>query len=253
MQPSITIALRAARALSDRLISLQRDWGRLAEQGTDMAKAILRAQEESFERAQFVLSKAYPNHAIHLEDGSPVAEVESVWRIGDFQAMHDLGRGGLESSFIIAQQIRGRLESGLICFPFLEQNFTVTRSRGAQLNDSRLRCMNVEHLRNAALGLDQSLLPSWLGLVEAHNIDIRVQVNPVRQHCLVAQGNLDGAMTSKLNPFAVEMLSLLMQEAGAITGSLNGQPAPQQRGGQFMSAHPRLFKQMSKANHELGM
>lgn len=249
MQPTITIALRAARVIAEPMLYLQREMTAEKDSLNSAQAKITRTLEDCLDRAKQILAKAYPDQTIITDDEQSLPEYGPYWQIGGFAGLLDFVRGGHQLSFTIAQFNKGRVEHCLLTFPSLEQHYSASRSRGAQLNDSRLRCRYTEQQADQRLGLSQSFLPPWLE--QYPDTDYSCYDNPMLMHACVASGNLDAAITSPISPLNQQCLTLLLQESGAITGQANGNPLADNRRQSLMSGHPKVFKQLAIINQQL--
>ncbi len=242
MQPTITIALRAARVISESMTFLQRELQADKDNPSAMQQRVTRSIDDCLDRASQILSKAYPDQQIITDDLDCPAEQENFWQIGGFSGLNDFLRGGHQLSFTIAQYQKGRLEHCLISFPNLEQYFSASRSRGAQMNDGRLRCRFTEKLSELRLAISSSELADWLA--SQPELNYSSYDNPILMHCQVAAGIFDASLSQAISILNQDSINLLLQESGAITGQANGHPLTQKGKQSILSAHPKTFKQL---------
>mgnify|MGYP000918176814 FL=1 len=169
MQPTLTIAIRAARAAGRILLRYLDRVDQLPIQSksqNDFVSEVDRAAEDAIIHE---LRSKYPDHAILAEESGSQGRSDLQWVIDPLDGTTNYLHGFPQFSISIALRHRGRLECGLVYDPLREEMFTAERGGGAQLNDRRIRVANRSGLEGALIGTgfpyrDQRQLDTYLAM-----------------------------------------------------------------------------------------
>ncbi|HSH56406.1 MAG TPA: inositol monophosphatase family protein, partial [Halomonas sp.] len=144
-----------------------------------------------------------------------------------------------------------RAEHAVVICPFSDDEYLVSRGRGAQHNGKRIRVPGRHTVAGTrvAMGLpDASLrsrhLPAYLTLVQQLGPLIEMQRatgSGLLDLAELASGRADAAFVLGLEEQDLHVGSLLLKESGALMGTPDGQPRVE-ADGQLMAAGPRLYK-----------
>lgn len=252
MQPMVNIAVRAARAAGEVIV---RQAGRLdrvqvtTKGRNDFVSDVDREAEAAIVRT---LRKAYPDHAIHAEEGGREEAAggppEYTWIIDPLDGTTNFLHGFPHYAISIALQHRNRLEAGVIYDPLREELFTAYRGAGAQLDGRRIRVPQRKSIDGALLGTgfpfkNQHLFEPYLGMFERtaqRASDLRRAGSAALDLAYVAAGRLDGFFELGLQPWDIAAGLLLIEEAGGYVGDIFGGHEPL-RHGHVLAASPKAF------------
>lgn len=245
MHPTLTIALRAAEALSDRLQHLRKELAQADDEGLSPKQIISQAMDDAAFRSIRILRNAYPDQRIEVI-GRPEAlhepehEARSSWYIDILQGESDFARGGNHCSTLIYQKAGDKVQHVCITFPFLDVQYTATAGRGAQKNDHRIRLQARDSINGGVVQIDE-LLTSLAVPTVSQGASVRITGNAMLDHCLVAEGVADAAITHTVDEHEAMALALLLQESGALTGAMTGAPLRFDRPTSLVSGGKRPF------------
>lgn len=230
MQPTLTIAIRAARAAGrillryfDRVDQLQIQ----AKNRNDFVTEVDKAAEEAI--IQELRSK-FPDHAFLAEESGASGRSPFEWVIDPLDGTTNYLHGFPQFSVSIGLRHRGRLECGVVYDPLREEMFTAERGGGAQLNDRRIRVANRPTLEGALIGTgfpfrDQRHLDTYLAMFRTilqNTAGIRRPGSASLDLAYVACGRTDGFWELGLSEWDMAAGALLVMEAGGTVSDLSG-------------------------------
>lgn len=184
------------------------------------------------------IRRAHPDHAILAEEGGASGEHEIRWIVDPLDGTTNFMRGIPHFAISIAQEVRGRLEHGVVYDPIREELFTASRGHGAFLNDRRIRVADRRDLKGAlvatALPFQQRrLLPTYQAILN----DVFAEVEDIRRGgaasldmAYVACGRMDAYFEMGVQPWDIAAGALLVREAGGVVADLSGDGDPLQTG-----------------------
>jgi myo-inositol-1(or 4)-monophosphatase len=230
MNPTLTIAVRAARAggrillrFSDRIDQLQIQ----TKSRNDFVSEVDRNAEEAIVRE---LRGKFPDHAILAEEGGAQGRGDYQWIIDPLDGTTNYLHGFPQYSVSIALRHRGQLECAVVYDPLREEMFTAARGQGAQLNDRRIRVAPRPSLDGALIGTgfpfrDQRQIDAYLGMFRAITLEtagVRRPGSAALDLAYVAAGRTDGFWELGLSPWDFAAGALLITEAGGTVSDLAG-------------------------------
>jgi myo-inositol-1(or 4)-monophosphatase len=230
MQPSLTIATRAARAAGRLILRYFERVDQLqiqAKTRNDFVSEVDRAAEDAIIQE---LKSKYPNHAFLAEESGPRGRSDFEWIIDPLDGTTNYLHGFPQFSVSIALRVRGRLECGLVYDPLREEMFTAERGGGAQLNDRRIRVANLTGLEGALIGTgfpfrDQRHIDTYLSMFRTilqNTAGIRRPGSAALDLAYVACGRTDGFWELGLVEWDMAAGALLVSEAGGRVSDLAG-------------------------------
>lgn len=262
MQPTLNIALRAARIASEQIA---RDLERLdiiKTEQSSLNEFVNNAAASAEKSAAYTIHKSHPEHRIrgrHLGDlgqSSDTSEIE--WHIDPIQGESNYQRGLPIFALSLVCRLKGRAEHAVIINPITGEEFTASRGRGAQLNGKRIRVSNNKTLHNSLIGVQFHNRASDKGNLTAFqeiSNNILLQDGQLHQSgsaalslANVAAGRLDGCCFFSLDEWELEAGSLMIQEAGGLQSDLVGGNQMIQKG-QLVAGNPKLLKHLLQAIH----
>ena len=154
MHPMVTIALRAARDASTLILDAmgRPDRFRVFDKGAnDFFTNVDKAVEE---KLITLISKTYPDHSFHGEESGyrEGKDKDILWVIDPIDGTRNFIHGYPHFCISIACVQKGRIEHALIIDPVRQEEFTASRARGAQLNETRIRVNDCPALDKATIG-----------------------------------------------------------------------------------------------------
>ncbi|HEX7030077.1 MAG TPA: inositol monophosphatase family protein [Gammaproteobacteria bacterium] len=253
MHPMLNIGVRAARRAGDLIV---RGMDRLGDirietkAGNDFVSEIDRDAERAIIET---IRRSYPDHAFIAEESGRTGEAEFEWIIDPLDGTTNFLHGFPVFAVSIALRIKGRIEHGVIYDPLRQELFTASRGSGAQLDGRRLRVTTRRELSTALLGTGfpyregddiDRYMQTFRAMTERSR-GIRRAGAAALDLAYVAAGRLDGFWEMNLKLWDIAAGALMVQEAGGLTGSLDGGTAHLETGN-ILAANPKLFAEMAK-------
>ncbi len=185
------------------------------------------ADEACEQRIRDIISTAHPEHAFWGEEGGMhSSDSEFLWLVDPIDGTKSFVRGYGFFSTQVALMHRGELVLGVSHAPVFGQTAWAARGQGAFLNgeairvdthiDPSMRCVSTGNIRSL---IDKK----WnkLGDLLKKFSKIRGYGDFYHYH-LLAAGKLDLVIESDVNILDVAALSVIVQEAGGVVTSLQG-------------------------------
>ena len=245
MQPIVTIALRAARAAADKLSYTLANIDSLTAEGDSREAVFDKAIEDAAWRARKAIRKAHQRHHIDClqigRDESRDHDGESSWQINILSGETNYRAGYPGYLINISYYRNDRIEAVALLDPASGDEYGAVRGRGVQLNERRVRVAGAS-LDKALAGIestDFSETARWAEKVAG----VRVSGCALASLANLVAGRLQLAYADGLNEVDFNAASLLLQEAGALSGDRNGGPVSAKKG-ELLAAAPKTFKQL---------
>ena len=245
MQPILTIALRAAQSAAEKLNYTVTSIASLTAEGTSRKEVFDKAIEDAAWRARKVIRSAHTRHHIDSvqlgKEDSRDWDGQSRWVIDVAAGEHNLRNGYPGFLVNVALYTKDKIDCVALIDPMTEDYMIASRGRGVHFNDRRVRAEFVP-LAQATCTLatkDMVLLSKWQDAV----YDIRVSGCALYDFINLAAGRVNVAIAQQMSPADLASALLIVQEAGALTGDVEGKPIKMDRG-ELLAASPRLFKQL---------
>ncbi len=222
MQPTLHIAIRAARAAGRILLRYAHQIDRIPVQTkryNDFVSEVDRQAEAAIIRE---LQAKFPHHAILAEETGAQGKGEFEWIIDPLDGTTNYLHGFPQFAVSIALRRRGRLLCGLVYDPLREELFTAARGEGAQLNNRRIRVSERRSLEGALIGTgfpfrDHRYLDPYLEMLKTlvqTTAGVRRPGAAALDLAYVACGRTDGFWELGLAAWDMAAGVLLMQEGG---------------------------------------
>lgn len=260
MQPTLNIALRAARIAGeqiaraiDRLDIIKSEQENVREFIEDTSRAAERS-------VAYTISKGHPGQPILGRYSGALTDnpsnTEQSWQINPIDGLTNFANGLPFFAISITCKLNERAEHCVILNPITGEEFTASRGRGAQLNGKRIRVSQLKLLDGALIGTDFSnqvedreRLTPYLEMFK--NISLQggqLQSNgsPALTLAYMAAGRIDACWYPNLDDWTLDSGMLLIQEAGGLMGDFNGGNNIH-KSGDLVSGNPKLFKQLLQA------
>ncbi|MCH1553526.1 MAG: inositol monophosphatase [Luminiphilus sp.] len=258
MEPTVNIALRAARKAGDIIARASDDISRLRVEAKGKADFVTEVDLAAEEEIISSLQKTYPDHAFLCEESGRTGpeDADYLWIIDPLDGTSNFMRGIPHYCVSIACVAKGKLEHAVILDPIRQEEFTASRGRGAQVNGRRMRVSNRRDLKDSLIGTGTPFLGhcddrlDWyvkgLTTIAGQSMGIRRMGSAALDLAYVAAGRMDGFWEAGLNAWDVAAGILLVRESGGLVTDFNGSDAVLD-GGDIMSANPKLLRQIAGA------
>ena len=154
MEPTASMALRAARKAGDLIVRASDDMDRVGYQAKAAADFVSEVDIAAEKEILYHLSKTYPEHRFECEESglSGNEESEYTWVIDPLDGTSNFLRGIPHYAISIACLHRGKIEHAVVYDPVRREEFIASRGRGAQLNGHRIRVGDRTELRESLIG-----------------------------------------------------------------------------------------------------
>ncbi len=241
------------------------DWLRLLREAADLADAIAlrhfrratlrvepkgddspvtfadRGIEEAVRR---LAGSRHPDLGVFGEEEGATGEAASVRLIVDpIDGTRNYVRGVPIFATLLAIEVEGTVEAGLVSAPALGQRWHAARGTGAWNGTRRLAVSTVAdlahaHLLHGSIGgrAEDNPLPGLLVL--ARRVERTRGFGDFYQHVLVAEGAGDIAVDAEVRPWDIAALQVIVEEAGGRATTLAG--SRDINGGSLISSNGRL-------------
>ncbi len=257
MQPTLNIAVRAARRAGDLILRYVDRVPSLTVSTKAHNDFVTEVDRQAEATVIDVLRAAYPDHGILAEEsGSHGADHEYRWYIDPLDGTTNFLHGFPQFAVSIALEHKGRIEQAVVYDPLKQDLFTASRGRGAQLNGKRIRVAGLRALDQALVGTGfpvkhrehierycaqfRAVLERTAGLRRAGAASLDL--------AYVACGRLDAFWELGLSPWDMAAGALLVEEAGGLVCDLAGGDR-WLFGGEIACSNPKLLKPLLQALH----
>jgi myo-inositol-1(or 4)-monophosphatase len=252
MQPLLNIAIRAARRAGEIITRGMNRLHRIDVQRKGQNDFVTEIDIAAERNIIETIRKHYPDHAVLAEESGQSkgrsADSEFVWIIDPLDGTTNFLHGFPQFAVSIAVQRRGRMEHGVVYDPLRQELFTTSRGEGAQLDGKRIRVSNHVGLEGALIGTGFPYRSNlhWLDHYMAMMKTVMQQTAGIRRPgsaaldlAYVAAGRLDAFWEIGLAPWDTAAGTLLIAEAGGMTGTLKGHEYRQT--GNIVAGSPKVY------------
>jgi len=241
------------------------DWLRLLREAADLADAIalrhfrsatlrvepkgddspVTAADRGIEEAvRRLAGSRHPDLGVFGEEEGATGEAASVRLIVDpIDGTRNYVRGVPIFATLLAIEVEGTVEAGLVSAPALGQRWHAARGTGAWNGTRRLAVSTVAdlahaHLLHGSIGgrAEDNPLPGLLVL--ARRVERTRGFGDFYQHVLVAEGAGDIAVDAEVRPWDIAALQVIVEEAGGRATTRAG--SRDINGGSLISSNGRL-------------
>ena len=251
MQPILNIALRASRQTSEYINHFIDKQDPAQSDASANKKIVSHLESTLFQNFYDTIKKAYPTHYL-VEPGDTMSGVkEDSWHINRIHNPEHLLRKLPTCAFSVIHKRQGKAQDALLANPFSGDEFTASRGGGATLNGRRTRCSSAKSL-DAAL-IATNILKQLPKHADEHVVSALIAelANSAKQIviggcdaldvAMVASGQLEAAVLTRVDSFELEAAMLLCQESGVLAGTFSGGLFGQGTD-KLIVASPKLFK-----------
>lgn len=255
MEPTASMALRAARKAGDLIVRASDEMDRVGYQAKAAADFVTEVDIAAEKDILYHLNKAYPEHRYQCEESGLSGNEESdyTWVIDPLDGTSNFLRGIPHYAISIACLYRGKIEHAVVYDPVRREEFIASRGRGAQLNGHRIRVSDRVEIRECLIGTGVPFLDhcdehlDWytqsLAAVAGRSMGIRRGGAAALDLAYVAAGRLDGFWEMGLNQWDIAAGALLVREAGGLVADLTGGESWYESGN-VVCGNPKLLRQL---------
>lgn len=259
MQPTLNIALRAARIAGEQVARAVERLDIIKSEKEDVGAYIVDTASAAERTIAYHLLKANPGHRITgLQSGSIGSKEKSdyEWYINPIDGLSHFASALPTFALALVCKQQGRIEHAVVLNPITGEEFTASRGRGAQVNGKRIRVSDLTTLPKALIG-NHFNFRNEAGLDQHLGGTKQLYLQGARLHLVgsaaltlayQAAGRTDACWIQGADSWELDAGLLLLQEAGALIGDLNGS-SDMLNSGNLVAANAKLFKQMLKLLH----
>ena len=234
MEPTASMALRAARKAGDLIVRASDDMDRVGYQAKAAADFVTEVDIAAEQEILYQLGKAYPEHRFLCEESGVSGNegADYTWVIDPLDGTSNFLRGIPHYAISIACLHRGKIEHAVVYDPVRREEFIASRGRGAQLNGHRIRVGSRHELTDSLIGTGVPFLGhcdehlDWytqaLAAITSRSMGVRRAGAASLDLAYVAAGRLDGFWEMGLNQWDIAAGALLVREAGGLITDLSG-------------------------------
>ena len=255
MEPTASMALRAARKAGDLIVRASDDMDRVGYQAKAAADFVTEVDIAAEKEILYQLGRAYPEHRFLCEESGLSGNEDSdyTWVIDPLDGTSNFLRGIPHYAISIACLHRGKIEHAVVYDPVRREEFIASRGRGAQLNGHRIRVGSRHELNDSLIGTgvpfmghcDEHL--DWytqtLAAITSRSMGVRRAGAASLDLAYVAASRLDGFWEMGLNQWDIAAGALLVREAGGLITDLSGGEG-WYNSGNVVCANSKLIRQI---------
>ena len=254
MHAMLNVAIMAARRGGDILVRNIPKLDKLKVEQKGQNDFVSEADHAAERAIIEVISKHFPEHAIHAEESGKTGESDYVWIIDPLDGTTNYIHGFPVFCVSIALTYKALIELGVVYDPLRNELFTASRGQGAQLDGRKIRVSGTIEVSRALIGtgfpyrtsnksLDHYM--SMLTKAIQNTSGIRRAGAAALDLCYVAAGRLDAFWETGLMPWDLAAGALIIREAGGIVSALNGSENFLDTG-HVLCGTPRIYSGLAK-------
>ncbi len=197
----------------------------------------------------------YPDHSVIGEEygETPAGASEYCWIIDPIDGTKSFMRGVPLYAVLIALEVQGRVDVGVVYFPALNEMVSAATGHGCWLNGRRARVSPIKDLDRAMVSFTDAGSFARYGREEAWK---RIQKATYFQtgwgdaygHCLVATGRVELMLDPVMNLWDCGPFPPILKESGGYFGDWRGNPVI--RGGEAISTTEALLPKVLELINE---
>ena len=263
MNPMLNMAIKAAHEAGDIIARSADRIDQLQIENKDKNDFVTEIDRAAEDTIIGILKKAYPDHAFLGEEsgkheGSSNGSSQYEWIIDPLDGTTNFLYGIPHFAVSIALKKDGVLDQAVVYDPMKDDLFYASKGGGAFLNKRRIRV-------SKRLSLGNALLTTGIPYLESHDSNIDTYFKTLKAMMIgtagirrpgsasldlayVAAGRYDGFWEFALHEWDIAAGVLLIQEAGGLTGDMQGGNT-HMKTGNIVAGSPKVFKDMIKRLH----
>jgi myo-inositol-1(or 4)-monophosphatase len=251
MHPLLNIALQAARDAAEAIAHSSDRLDRIKIINDDPAHFLTSMDLEAEKTIFYHLEKAHPEHSFHsrasgLKQGE---NKDTVWLIDPLIGNRNFATGYTQFGVSLACQIEGVVQHAILVCPLLREEFIATRGAGARLNSHRIRVGKRTEIQGSLIGINPEGMPQDVA-VGLQTEFMTAGASPRISGCTaldmvqIAADRMQGGCSANENMLTLAAAKLILQEAGGLLGSENGNPNLTDAT-ELLYGNPKIYKQLS--------
>lgn len=253
MQPTLNIAVRAARAAGDVIMRRFDRLDTIKVETKQRGDFVSEVDREAEARIIQTIKRSYPEHGILAEESGEQRGDGHVWIIDPLDGTTNYLHGFPHFGVSIALAHQGRLEQAVIYDPVRQELFTASRGGGAELNNRRIRVTGCRALEKAVVATDfpfregpahETHMAILRGLI-TRTAGVRWPGAAALDLAYLAAGRIDGFWELGLKRWDIAAGALLVREAGGIIGDPRG-GEDYLATGDVVAANPKLYHHLMR-------
>lgn len=258
----LDIAVKAARAAGKIINHASLDLGHLDVQEKAPFDFVTAVDKKAQSTVVELIERYFPKDGIVAEENGMRTNAQSdrCWYIDPLDGTTNFMHGFPHYAVSIAYTVKGRVMVAVVYDPAKNELFTAERSKGAFLNNRRIRVSGRTDFSKALIGTGfpfrrsdnyETFLPK-LERVARSAAGLRRAGSAALDLCYVACGRLDGYWESGLQSWDLAAGSLMVLEAGGLVTDLKG-GEDYLLGGNICVGTPKIFSPLLvKVSDDLG-
>lgn len=211
MQPTLNIALRAARTAAEKVQYTLKQQPTLLAEGASIEDIYKDMLEGASARVAKTIRAGHPGHNIIVlqtglnEARKPEPGVE--WQVNLLSGEQNFIKGFPYFAVTVAQVVKGRVEHAAVVNPMTNDEFTVSRGRGVALNEVRVRAGSTKKLEQAMAATNTQInSPEFNKISQAQNL--RLTGCAMLDFAWLATGALDLVTAENMAEIEVSVAAL---------------------------------------------
>lgn len=241
MSPDLECALRLAEAADEISVGRFRARDLIVETKPD-ATPVTDADRAVESALRAILAAERPADGILGEEEGTVGGSQRRWIIDPIDGTRNFSRGIPVWATLIALEVEGRVELGVVSAPALHRRWWAERGGGAHVNHDRIRVSAVRSVADAVLSLAAEHPLPELGAAAWHSRGF----GDFWGHMLVAEGAIDGCIdTTGVSVWDLAAVQPIVEEAGGTFTDFSG--VPRIDGGSAISSNGHLHAELLAA------
>jgi len=253
MTPIINLVLRTARQFNEYLVqSIEQRDPASSDLQSDL-KLMSHLETSLFQNLMDTLKRGYPTHYLAEPGETLREEKEDSWHIYGFDAKDQFCRRLPTACYSVEHRHKGKTVDAIVINPFSGDEYTASRGKGCALNNRRTRCTNVTAVDQSVVANNTLTQVPSLRDSQEHAIELVTSIaqsskgfsstgNPMLDCVYVAAGQADAALLTQVDTEALRSALLICQEAGCLSGTLNGGVIQDSRKRNIAVSNPKLYK-----------
>ena len=239
MHPTLTIALRAAKAAADKLAYVTNNLDVLTAEGDSTSKVVETAIDDAAFRCQKFITNAFEDAKIFYahESTIPTKENQEYWYVNVLSGSNNFAIGFGQFCVVVSQYKLGKIENTVIVNPMTNEEFYASKGRGAQFNEKKIRCKQRREVADSAIATFAQ--NGW----DKNALFTRITGSSVLDLCHLAAGQFDAVFADVSHPMDLQAALLVSSEAGALSGTPHGAPL-NSKSTTALAANSKLFKNL---------
>ena len=252
--PSLAVAVRAARNAAAIVTDAAHDLRRLPAFSTGHGEIVSAAEKEAEDAIRSTLKAAFPEHAFAGAGAAERADSSWRWIVHAIDGTANFAHGYPHYAISIALARGSDVTHAAVLDPLRNEMFTAIKARGAFVNGVALRVSACTLLERALVGTvvparESPKLAAYLPVfasVARRCAGIRRGGAAALDLAYLAAGRLDGFWSASLSSRDVAAGALLVREAGGRTGDFAG-GEDSLRAGEVLAGAPGVFHALREA------